>query len=195
MSKIWSACMQVVDVEQQAFVARATEFSEECELLCFAPVGDTAGDWGNELIAGAVHGSVSSLYSCCHHLVSCLSMRDAMLMAALQAGSSCPNAIAWSMVHLNLFWYWGLSDIPLAAGFCLTCYSTGLPSLCYHKATTATAALCMFDLRASINMVASWHPVNDHLPDLLTIAHHTVCMLLCTTSAMCWSFEGRSAPR
>lgn len=49
--------MQAVDVEQQAFTARATEFSEECELLCFAPAGDMAGDWGNELVAGAVHGS------------------------------------------------------------------------------------------------------------------------------------------
>ena len=66
------ACMQVVDVEQQAFVARATEFSEECELLCFAPVGDAAGDWGNELIAGAVHGSGSPLSKHCHHLISWL---------------------------------------------------------------------------------------------------------------------------
>ena len=53
------SCMQVVDVEKQAFIARATEFSEQCELLCFSPVGESAGDWGNELIAGAVHGSES----------------------------------------------------------------------------------------------------------------------------------------
>ena len=51
--------MQVIDVEKQASTARATEFSEQCELVCFAPMGETAGDWGNELIAGAVHGSES----------------------------------------------------------------------------------------------------------------------------------------
>ena len=53
--------MQVIDVEKQASTARATEFSEQCELVCFAPMGETAGDWGNELIAGAVHGSESPL--------------------------------------------------------------------------------------------------------------------------------------
>ncbi len=49
--------MQEFDIEKVDVVAAATEFSEQCELVCFAPMGDTASDWGNELVAGAVHGS------------------------------------------------------------------------------------------------------------------------------------------
>jgi hypothetical protein len=41
----------------------------------------------------------------------------------------------------------------LDAGFCTACYHSGLPSLCYHKALTASAALCVFDLRAGMHMV------------------------------------------
>ena len=54
---VCSTGVQVVDVEKQEITARATEFSEQCELVCFAPVGAAESDWGNELIAGAVHGS------------------------------------------------------------------------------------------------------------------------------------------
>lgn len=58
------------------------------------------------------------------------------------------------------------------AGFCLTCYHTGLPSLCYHKATTATAALCMFDLRASLSMVSNL----GCLPVCLSVCLRMVCI-------------------
>ncbi len=48
--------LQAVDVESQTVVASAHEFSEQYELICMAPLGQSA-DWGNELVAGAVHGS------------------------------------------------------------------------------------------------------------------------------------------
>ena len=60
--------MQEFDIEKVDVVAAATEFSEQCELVCFAPMGDTASDWGNELVAGAVHGSELSCNS--FHLAS-----------------------------------------------------------------------------------------------------------------------------
>ncbi|BDA47315.1 hypothetical protein COCOBI_10-1610 [Coccomyxa sp. Obi] len=85
--------LQAVDVETKTVVATAHEFSEQYELICMAPLGGH-GDWGNELVAGAVHGS-----------------------------------------------------------FCTKCYHSGLPSLCHHKPGTATAALCVFDLRSGTDMV------------------------------------------
>lgn len=48
--------LQAVDVESQTVLASAHEFSEQYELICMAPLGQSA-DWGNELVAGAVHGS------------------------------------------------------------------------------------------------------------------------------------------
>lgn len=48
-------CLQQVDLAAQTVLRTAQEFSEEYELVCFAP-GD-GPDWGNELVAGAVHGS------------------------------------------------------------------------------------------------------------------------------------------
>lgn len=63
------AYMQEVDVHRVDLTASATEFSEQCELVCFAPMGDPASDWGNELIAGAVHGSGSP----CGCYCSCMS--------------------------------------------------------------------------------------------------------------------------
>ena len=55
--------LQAVDVETKTVVATAHEFSEQYELICMAPLGGR-GDWGNELVAGAVHGSAS--LSDCH---------------------------------------------------------------------------------------------------------------------------------
>ena len=48
--------LQAVDVESQTVVASAHEFSEQYEVNCMAPLGQSA-DWGNELVAGTVHGS------------------------------------------------------------------------------------------------------------------------------------------
>lgn len=50
--------LQAVDVETKTVVATAHEFSEQYELICMAPLGGHE-DWGNELVAGAVHGSAS----------------------------------------------------------------------------------------------------------------------------------------
>ena len=69
--------MQEFDIEKVDVVAAATEFSEQCELVCFAPMGETASDWGNELVAGAVHGSellcnllhLASIGNFCAHIL------------------------------------------------------------------------------------------------------------------------------
>lgn len=64
--------LQAVDVERKTVVATAHEFSEQYELICMAPLGGH-GDWGNELVAGAVHGSASLLECHSHHFcTSCL---------------------------------------------------------------------------------------------------------------------------
>lgn len=60
--------LQAVDVETQTVVATAHEFSEQYELICMAPLGQ-AEDWGNELVAGAVHGS-ALFFRSCHALIS-----------------------------------------------------------------------------------------------------------------------------
>jgi hypothetical protein len=60
--------LQAVDVETQTVVATAHEFSEQYELICMAPLGQ-AEDWGNELVAGAVHGS-ALLFPSCHAIIS-----------------------------------------------------------------------------------------------------------------------------
>lgn len=48
--------LQTLDAETLTVVATAHEFSEQYELICMAPMRHSA-DWGNELVAGAVHGS------------------------------------------------------------------------------------------------------------------------------------------
>jgi len=48
--------LQTVDAETLTVVATAHEFSEQYELICMAPM-HRSEDWGNELVAGAVHGS------------------------------------------------------------------------------------------------------------------------------------------
>lgn len=50
--------LQAIDVATQTVLSSSHEFSEEHELVCFAPLGQ-GSDWGNELVAGAVHGSKS----------------------------------------------------------------------------------------------------------------------------------------
>lgn len=52
--------MQQIDLATQKVLRTAHEFSEEYELVCFAPSGAGGSDWGNELVAGAVHGSAFS---------------------------------------------------------------------------------------------------------------------------------------
>ena len=105
MSDFERRCTQAVDVEQQAFTARATEFSEECELLCFAPAGVAAGDWGNELVAGAVHGSECSAKQMllCPYVLSQLSAASSCATACSclmpYAGNSGPSAVACSAVQ------------------------------------------------------------------------------------------------
>ena len=71
--------MQEFDIEKVDVVAAATEFSEQCELVCFAPMGDPASDWGNELVAGAVHGS--ELFCNLLHLASVGNILETALQA------------------------------------------------------------------------------------------------------------------
>ena len=118
--------VQQIDLETQQTIMAAHEFSEHFELVCLAP-GQGGGDWGNELYAGAVH-----------------------------RGNLCVGRAA-----LKLLWIPGHGSATgttprrqCCAGFCTHCYQLGVPSLCYHKAKSATAALCVFDLRAQMSMAS-----------------------------------------
>ena len=147
--------MQQVDLATQRVLRTAHEFSEEYELVCFAPSG-AGGDWGNELVAGAVHGSERTFpSSALHH----------------PHGQRCSHAPCGGTARPCLpgFSPW---FAPAPAGFCTSCYRSGLPSLCYHKSAAATAALCIFDLRASMHMASG-------LP-LSALLGHAI-WLLCTS--------------
>ena len=149
-------CLQQVDLAAQAVLRTAQEFSEEYELVCFAR-GDGA-DWGNELVAGAVHGSALgfsiSPRSCAALIIGRL--------AARAKGAWLARVRSAMELHAK-----GVGGC--LAGFCTSCYRSGLPSLCFHKSTAATAAFCIFDLRCSMHM-ASTIPFLCMLPPLTSPA-------------------------
>jgi hypothetical protein len=64
VSPVQRNTLQAIDVATQTVVNSCQEFSEQHELVCFAPLG-LGGDWGHELVAGAVHGSAHALHPPC----------------------------------------------------------------------------------------------------------------------------------
>ena len=48
------------------------------------------------------------------------------------------------------------------AGFCGICSNEDMPSICQHKAESATAALCVFDLLAALSMASLISPPTMH---------------------------------
>lgn len=130
--------VQQIDLATQTTMMTAHEFSEHFELMCIAP-GGGGGDWGNELYAGAVHkGNLCAGMGCTDCVTEENNRCSAIIMAKRQDAIGC-------------------------AGFCRHCHNRGISSLCYHKAKSATAALCVFDLRAQMSM-ASLPPCLVDLP-------------------------------
>ncbi len=158
-------CLQQVDLAAQAVLRTAQEFSEEYELVCFAP-GDGA-DWGNELVAGAVHGSARAKLPCPAPM-PCPAPSALPCPALPGPARPCPALLV--QLHgqrrprmQTVCWLASKSAAGLACegwggcacpGFCTACYRSGLPSLCFHKSTAATAAFCIFDLRSSMHMAS-----------------------------------------